>query len=290
MGLVAKMTSAAEIAAAAASVLASDSGKLTSRQWNEILHVFSKSESQVNPKAICSFIAQLESTSGADATVVIQEWLETQTPQNRRQIFAQQPPNPTLRLFVQLVAVGCLQTTTLLGTLLFPLWTALAEDSSLLAVPSSIDLNQVVASTIAVATQLLLIPRHNSGLSPTFDIMEVKTLETSRADAFRDPDVIRLVKHLPLLVVLENEAELSDDTREAVTALRTGLSMVASFRTAAFRHLEMLKDVFLAPIWARHRIAALDARMIDALKAIMTDGGPCMSCRVAMRTSLMNSS
>jgi len=58
---------------------------------------------------------------------------------------------------------------------------------------------------------------------------------------------------------------------EHVSTLLDSLADTAEFKTAAFRHLHLLKDAFLSSEWSRPSDPGLETGMVDTLKLIMSE-------------------
>jgi mediator of RNA polymerase II transcription subunit 12 len=74
------------------------------------------------------------------------------------------------------------------------------------------------------------------------------------------------------LVVL-GSIGVPDKTKDQIALFFRDLATIPEFKTAAFRHLALLKDAFLSSNWGKAD-PAVETGMIETLKAIMSEGPP----------------
>ena len=127
-------------------------------------------------------------------------------------------------------------------------------------------------AAVTLAQQLFLTTPPNAQLPPV-NLQQALIIQTARAEVFESTNVQLLIRHLPFLVVLEVAKGVSERLRGQSSTLLQSLAMAPSFKAAVFRHLDLLKGVFLSSEWSRPLLdPSIEAGMVDTLKLIMSDG------------------
>lgn len=124
---------------------------------------------------------------------------------------------------------------------------------------------------------------------------EYHRLQTSSTACFESLPFLSLVTHIPYLVLFESLLPAADELARGCAALREGLSSKPAFKAIVCRHQDEIKEAFLRREWIRSGVEAatasteggpvkgreepsqtdsLHGRMIDALKEIVSEGGP----------------
>ena len=231
----------------------------------------SKAEPQVLSAAI-AHVSGVADLSTDDLQTVVSLWLDGLTPSDL-QDFLEHPGSASVcTLLLNLVARRQLQTAPLLAKLVYPCWqyaamTAMMSNDERLGKQC-----QAVETTIVLARQLLLASPRSKHLPPR-DLHEALVMQTARVEVFDSKNVQILIRHLPFLVVLETVKGMADKVRNHISTLLQSLAMAPDFKGAVFRHLELVKAVFLSGDWSKPSLdPRVEAGMVDALKLIMSEG------------------
>lgn len=255
-----KSLGATESAAAFASKLFAKHGTFTkwSEQWWAVIVESIQNRNLDAIDAHINHVCDLAATS-LDAPVAA--WLNGLNPSNRIEVI-----RGTYRLLLRLVTQRRLSTILLVNSLILPSWKHAAS-----SLPLSNPHQHALEATIVLAQQLLLTNPPQKHLPPA-SLQESFIAQTSRAEVFHNKNVLNLIRHLPFLVVLQ-ASRVADRIKDEIGELLQCLGMTPAFKTAAFRHLDLLKDTFLSSEWSKTPYdPAVEAGMIDTLKAIMSEG------------------
>lgn len=255
-----KSLGATESAAAFASKLFAKHGTFTkwSEQWWAVI---AESIQNRNLDAIVAHVNHVCDLAATSLDAPVAAWLNGLNPSNRIEVI-----RGTYRLLLRLVTQRRLSTILLVNSLILPTWKHAAS-----SLPLSNPHQHALEATIVLAQQLLLTNPPQKHLPPT-SLQESFIAQTSRAEVFHNRNVLNLIRHLPFLVVLQ-ASRVADRIKEEIGELLQCLGMTPSFKTAAFRHLDLLKDTFLSSEWSKMPYdPAVEAGMIDTLKAIMSEG------------------
>lgn len=205
---------------------------------------------------------------GLDAT--ISNWLDTLQPPAKVDLFNQRS-SPFLHILLRLIVSRRLTSLTVLDKLIFPVWhlTATTYLASRSRQPSRVQ--AAVENTVMLAHQLLVTIGPHGHLPPS-SLEEALVLQTARTRVLHDKHVPSLIRHLPYLVVLQYSRAIWPKTRGSIAELLDSLAATAEFKTAAFRHLDLLKDAFLSSEWSKPNLeVGLETGMVDTLKSIMSE-------------------
>ena len=214
---------------------------------------------------------------------VIAAWLDEMTPQARIDSFGQPSSSQIVSLLLTLAAGRRTSSITLLEGLVYNAWKQAA--TICLGARARLSANQLrmVEAAVTICQQLLLTVPSNHRLPPQ-TLCEAVILQTSRAQAFSNSHITLLIRHLPYLVILERSAVVWPRTREQITSLLHDLANTPEFKNAAFRHIDLLKDVFLSNEWNKTHDVGLEAGMVEALKLMMSDPTTSESMRCAYQS------
>lgn len=205
---------------------------------------------------------------GLDATV--SNWFDTLQPPAKVDLLGQRS-SPFLHILLRLVTWRRLSSLTLLDKLVFPIWHLTATSCLASRSRQSSRVQAAVENTIMLAHQLLVTTGPHKNLPPS-NLEEALVLQTARTRVLHNTHVPSLIRHLPFLVVLQYSQAIWPKTRTSIAELLDSLAATAEFKTAAFRHLDLLKDAFLSSDWSRPNLEpGLETGMVDTLKSIMSE-------------------
>ncbi|KAH9940479.1 uncharacterized protein BXZ73DRAFT_88710 [Epithele typhae] len=141
-----------------------------------------------------------------------------------------------------LACYGALATTTILESLIFPVWQAAATVAS---DEQGSALETLLGSVHALFEHLLLRDECGASLGmPPADVFEAQGLQTRRRDVFREPHFSALVANFPALVLVEQNRYLSEPLRAACSTLRRTICRVGVFRQGIYRDLDAVRLTF----------------------------------------------
>jgi hypothetical protein len=197
-------------------------------------------------------------------------------------------------LLVQLVSKRVIESPSVVVGLVVPVWKAVALETARLSTDSSTVSLPSTHSTpplriVNDLANLLLLPslQSNHASSQSLTLEDIHRFQASSAACYESSfSFLALVTHLPYLVVLETLLSASDPLSTSTKALRERLSSQGTLKTAVFRHQDEVKDAFLRFDWRGQGPGSTDgkskgevetglhARMIEALKEIVSERGP----------------
>lgn len=227
------------------------------------------------PAVLYSAIAHVIAVDGmavGSMEEVIEVWVKTLSPAALLEMFGKRSAFTICHLLLHLVVQRRITSVPLVTRIVFPILKQASIHA--LAARGSLPAKYVhsVDVTIAFAQQLLLEIPPDREFPPT-TLRQSYVLQTARATLFHRDHVQELIRHLPYLVVLRTASRIGDKLKGHLDILLRDLAMLPAFKTAAFRHLELLKEVFLSSEWSRSSLdSAVEVGMVDALKLIMSDG------------------
>lgn len=220
--------------------------------------------------ATVSHATAMDELSERGLDSVIAAWLNNMSPQARIDVFGQASSNHIVSLLLTLAAGRRASSVTLLEGLVYNAW----KQAATICLGSRARLSagqlRMVEAAVTICQQLLLTVPPSQKLPPQ-TLCEAVILQTSRAQAFSNSHITLLIRHLPYLVILERSAVVWQRTREQITSLLHDLANTPEFKNAAFRHIDLLKDVFLSNEWNKTHDLGLEAGMVEALKLMMSD-------------------
>lgn len=205
---------------------------------------------------------------GLDPTVA--SWLDTLQPSTKVDLLGQRS-SPFLHIFLRLITTRRLSSLTILDKLVFPIWHSIATSCLATRSRQSSRTQAAVENTVMLAHQLLVAIGPHKHLPPS-NLEEVLVLQTARTRVLHGSHVKSLIRHLPYLVVLQYSPAIWSKTHSQIGELLNSLAATAEFKTAAFRHLDALKDAFLSSEWSKPGLeSGLENGMVDTLKMIMSE-------------------
>ncbi len=203
---------------------------------------------------------------------VVSSWLDSMPASALQDLLAQENSALICTFLLSLAAQRRLQTVPVLHKLVYPAWKHAATTAIVASGRLSGSHLRSVDATVVVAQQLLLTTPPNHQLPPV-DLRQALIIQTARTKVFDSNNIRDLIRHLPYLVILQTVQGVSDKMRRQIAHLLQTLAMASNFKAAVFRHLELLKSVFLSNEWSQPSFDhSIEAGMVDALKLIMSDG------------------
>ncbi|PPQ98440.1 hypothetical protein CVT24_004119 [Panaeolus cyanescens] len=143
-------------------------------------------------------------------------------------------------MLLYLVISGALKATTILQGLIYPAW-QLGANNSLEQVFVS---DTYLSSANSLCHRLLLQDDSTENALPSNDMFEVQSIRTRIQDVFEEPHFAMLVLSIPALISLEHNSVIPQALRHESNALRCRLCQQISFRQAAYRNLDIVRDAF----------------------------------------------
>jgi mediator of RNA polymerase II transcription subunit 12 len=241
--------------------------------WSTIMKAITQEQASKDPAALVqTALAHITAVEAKDNTLdqTLSKWLDTVTPIAKIDLLGHRS-SPFVPIFLTLIASRRISSFTLLEKLAFPVWQLTSSTCLLSRARQSARSQAAIENTVLLAHQLLITTGPYSHLPPA-NLEEAFILQSSRARVFYDTNVPSLVRHLPFLVVLQYSPSIAAGTHEHIAKLLDSLAGTAEFKTAAFRHLHLLKDAFLSSEWSKPSLdAGLETGMVDTLKLIMSE-------------------
>jgi mediator of RNA polymerase II transcription subunit 12 len=241
--------------------------------WSTVVKAISAVPTQVAPGShidtVLAHVSAVDDKAGAlDSTV--SRWLDTLTPLAKVDILGHRS-SLFLVILINLVTSRRITSLTILNKLVFPIWQTTSSACLLSRARQSGKAQAAVENSVMLAHQLLVSTGPHRHLPPA-SLEEAFILYSSRAQVLHDTHVPSLIRHLPFLVVLQYSPSILTKTHDIISNLLDSLAATAEFKTAAFRHLDLLKDAFLSSEWSKPSLdPGLETGMVDTLKLIMSE-------------------
>lgn len=182
-------------------------------------------------------------------------------------------PDTLADFLLQLVDNRILMGKAILHHLILPIWLHLSQSRTVLAgTPSGREVNLLQMSSTFCRVLFLSRGDRMTSNSP-WGLRAAQCFWAHTAAIFEDsPAMEEFIQHLAVLPLLELSfcAHASATSRD-VTMLREGVSALATFKKAAYRHLDVLKEAFLTRRAGIQHEKKFDTRLVEALLLIMTD-------------------
>lgn len=215
-------------------------------------------------------VAHISSADQGALDPTIFTWLDTLHPAAKIDLLGQRS-SPFVHIFLRLATLRRLSSLTILNKLVFPVWHHIAT-GCLASRARQTSRTQAAAENAVLLAHQLLVTVGPHRLLPPLILQEALVLQTARTRVLHDTAVPSLIRHLPFLVVLQHSPAIWPKTRAYISDLLDSLAATAEFKTAAFRHLDPLKDAFLSSEWSKPGLdPALETGMVDTLKMIMSE-------------------
>lgn len=180
---------------------------------------------------------------------------------------------PSESFLLGLVVARRISTVTLLEGLVYPVIHHVATVAMASKSRVSNAHQLAVSSAVTYLQQLLLSTPLNPSLPPA-TLQEAFIVQTSRTRVLDNAHVPDLIKHLPLLVLISASKGVTANLTEDIHKFLQSFAMTPEFKTAAFRHLDLLKDAFLSSHWSKPGLSpAVEEGMVETLKQVMSEGG-----------------
>jgi mediator of RNA polymerase II transcription subunit 12 len=244
--------------------------------WVTVVKAILYDQSFKEPTALIdTVLAHVAAVESKDNTLdtTIARWLDTLTPVAKVDLLGHRH-SPLVAILLHLVTKRRVSSLTLLEKLAFPIWQLASTTCLSSRARQSSKSQAAVENSVLMAHQILITTGPHTQLPPA-NLEEGFVLRSSRARVFYDTNVPSLVRHLPFLVVLQYSPSILSTTHEHISTLLNSLAGTAEFKTAAFRHLHLLKDAFLSSEWSKPSLdAGLETGMVDTLKLIMSETPP----------------
>lgn len=173
---------------------------------------------------------------------------------------------------------GALSTTTILKGLVYPVW---QMGASLTKTEGPHAFETLLAAVNGLCTRLLL-SKECGGEFPPANFFEARGLFTRRRDVYREPHFALLVQHIPTLVLVEHNVNLSDAIRHDSLVLREGICRAKVFRQGIYRDLDTVHRAFETLLENQDVSGELHERLVNALRLMLNDGyeGNLPSCLI----------
>ncbi|KAI0769653.1 hypothetical protein BD413DRAFT_627402 [Trametes elegans] len=168
-----------------------------------------------------------------------------------------------------LVCYGALTTTTVLESLVYPVWQA---GAGVAAEEQAQGLEPLLTSVNTLFEHLLLRDECGTGLPPV-DVFEAQGLQTRRRDVFREPHFCSLVANFPALVLIEQNRYLPEALRAASMAMRRTICRVSVFRQGIYRDLDAVRLAFEKLLESQSVPDELHEPLVSALRLMLNDPG-----------------
>lgn len=224
--------------------------------------------------AALAHIETLDDQTRDRLDTVATKWLEELSVAQAETLLAGKASSALYTVLLNLVAHRRLRVVSvILGRLVYPIWkhvASLALSSKRFPTKHA----RAMGTTLILTQHFLLAVPPNKNLPPN-NLRQALILRTERSRAFDINNVQTLIKHLPFLVVLDTAKNRPDRLHTQISTLLQGLADTPTFNAAAFRHLNILKDVFLSNEWSKPGMdPILETAMVEALKQIMSQSSP----------------
>jgi len=241
--------------------------------WVTVMKAIAFDQTLKEPTALIdTVLAHVAAVESKDNTLdqTVGRWLDGLTPIAKVDLLGHRH-SPFVAIFLHLVTERRLSSFTLLEKLAFPIWQFIATTCLTSRTRQSSRSQAAAENAVLLAHQILITTGPHTHLPPA-NLEEVFVLKSSRAKVLYDTNVPSLVRHLPYLVVLQYSPSILTHTHEHIRTLLDSLAGTAEFKTAAFRHLHLLKDAFLSSEWSKPSLdPGLETGMVDTLKLIMSE-------------------
>jgi len=230
------------------------------------------SEKANTNSAVIEHVIDITMRSDDNLDKAISSWLDNMSPSAILEMLGSPHSSIVCLILLHLTARRKLQVVPLLDKLLYPAW----KSASAMVIGSKDRLpgsgRRAVEASVTLAQQLLLTAPPNEQLPP-FDLLQALIIQTARAKVFDNINVQALIRNLPFLVILQTANGISSQLSGRISLLLQSLAMLPNFKAAVFRHLDLLKSVYLSNEWSKPPLdPSIETGMVDTLKLIMSDG------------------
>jgi mediator of RNA polymerase II transcription subunit 12 len=246
--------------------------------WSTVVKAVSATANQASQGSLVdTAMAHISAVDRGGLDPTVSAWLDTLQPAAKVELLGQRS-SPFLHIFLRMITTRRLSSLTLLDKLVYPIWLSTATACLSTRLRQSSRVQAAVENTVMLAHQVLVTIGPHKHLPPS-NLEEALVLQTARARVFHDTHVPSLIRHLPYLVVLQYSPAIWPKTHTQIGELLDSLAATAEFKTAAFRHLDLLKDAFLSSEWSKPSLeSGLETGMVDTLKMIMSEHAGTNTC------------
>ena len=226
--------------------------------------------------ASMTHIMDVDDHTDSTLDFVVATWLQDKAVPSIIDMLALKSASGLIEILLNLVAKRRLRIVPqMLGRLAYATWKHAA--SGVLATKGRLSTKNLRAVECSmILTQHLLLTTPPNPALPPINLRQSLVMQTERRTAFDATNVPDLIRHLPFLVILDTARTATERLKQQITDLLQGLARTPQFKAAAFRNLHILKDAFLSNEWSKPGIEpCVEARMVDGLKLIMSQGSSC---------------
>lgn len=171
-------------------------------------------------------------------------------------------------VLLHLVVHGALSTVAILHGLVYPSWKAGAEADS---VPKGLPLETLLLAVDDICKRLLLNTECGTDYPPA-NFFEARGLLTRRRDVYREPHFASLVHHIPILVLLEENANIPILARQAASRFRAAICNTCIFRQGVYRDLDTVNRAFERALENDNVPTQVHEALIKALNLVLNEG------------------
>jgi len=258
--------------------------------WRSILETIRplsgiSSRRQAILAVILVHIRKVDEESAGQVGTVVNSWLDSLS--SRLDVLEGQSASMLCEMLLTLAAERRASPMTLLDKVVYPMWTQAIN--GMIATRGHLTGTSIygVESTVTLAQQLLLSSPPHISLSPT-SLRETFVLQTSRTQILQHMNVARLIRNLPLLVVVQAAKGVPERLRQQIDLLVSGFAETPEFKAAAYRHISLLTDAFLSNEWSKAGLQLdVETSLVNALRLIMSQGTSSEPVRLRNSTALI---
>lgn len=171
-------------------------------------------------------------------------------------------------VLIHLTSYNALKVTTILEGLVYPTW----QYAACLQVSPQGPSLDIILPIINDLCSRLLLGDQTEPLMPPSDVLEFHGLQTERRDVYREPHFAALVTNIPVLVLLEQNTNISEYLRQNSTALREAICRSSVFRLGTYRELDAVHDAFQVVLCNPGVTEDKHEPLVSALKFIFNEG------------------
>jgi mediator of RNA polymerase II transcription subunit 12, fungi type len=171
-------------------------------------------------------------------------------------------------VLVHLASHNSLTVTTILEGIVYPAWQVASKIQS----PQQGIALESMLPTVDDLCACLLLRDGSSDTVPPLNFLESQGLQTGRRDVYREPHFSSVVRHIPVLVLLEQNANVPEKLRKDCSVLRKEICSSNIFRLATYRELDIVQDAFQVVLANPEVPEEKHEALISALRFIFNEG------------------
>ncbi|KAF9268799.1 hypothetical protein L218DRAFT_984144 [Marasmius fiardii PR-910] len=165
---------------------------------------------------------------------------------------------------------GALQTTSILEGLVYPVWHLGASIATDVQAQS---IETYLRAANSLCQQLLVKEECNDDLMPPTSLIDVLCLRTRRQAVYREPHFRLLIINIPVLVLLENNNNVSESLRQEAKDIRHRLCEEDPFRQGVYRNLDKVREAFeSSPQLSEGTSEDVSKQTVTALRMVLGEG------------------